>query len=203
MKFATAAALCAMLLALPASAQGVSTDPSLAPPGAYVVDKAHARITWGISHFGVSTYIGWFTSFDIALTFDPNAPEKSTLKASIDPKSVHTLDPKFDEEIASAKFFDAATYPQITFVSTAVEKTGDASGKITGDLTFHGVTKPVVLDVTFHGGMQSPLKNTYVLGFKGQTTIKRSEFGVTEYIDFGLGDEVTITIEGEFDHKGS
>lgn len=203
MKLATAAALAAMLTAVPAMAQGLSTDPSLAPAGAYEVDKAHARVTWEISHFGVSTYIGWFTKFDVALNFDPNAPEKSTLKASIDPKSVHTLDPKFDEEIASAKFFDAGQFPEITFVSTAVEKTSDTTGKITGDLTFHGVTKPVTLDVTFHGGLQSPLKNTYVLGFRGTATIKRSEFGVTEYIDFGLGDDVTVTIEGEFDHKAS
>lgn len=203
MKLVTAAALSAMLLAVPASAQGVSTDATLAPAGAYEVDKAHARISWEISHFGVSTYIGWFTGFDVALKFDPNAPERSTLNVSIDPKSVHTLDPKFDEEIASPKFFDATKYPEITFASTSIEKSSDTSGKITGDLTFHGVTKPVVLDVTFHGGMQSPMKNTYVLGFKGTTTIKRSEFGVTEYIEFGLGDDVTITIEGEFDHKGS
>jgi polyisoprenoid-binding protein YceI len=199
---AAAAALTAVFLTLPAAAQGISTDASLAPAGTYEVDKAHTRVSWQISHFGVSTYTGWFKGFDIELNFDPNAPEKSSLKTTIDPKSVFTFDPKFDEEIASAKFFDAAKYPEITFVSSGIEKTGDTTGKMTGDLTFHGVTKPVTLDVTFHGGMQSPLKNTYVLGFEAKGTIKRSEFGVTEYIDFGLGDDVTITIEGEFDHKG-
>lgn len=196
-------AVAAFLLVAPAAAQGLSTDASLAPAGAYEVDKAHARVSWEISHFGLSTYIGWFTSFDVTFTFDPNAPEKSSLAASIDPKSVHTLDPKFDEEIASEMFFDAAKYPEITFVSKSIEKTGDTTGKITGDLTFHGVTKEVVLDVTFHGGMMSPMKNTYVLGFNAKTTIKRSEYGVTKYVDFGLGDDVTVTIEGEFDHKGS
>ncbi len=196
-------AVAAFLLVAPAAAQGLSTDASLAPAGAYEVDKAHARVSWEISHFGLSTYVGWFTSFDVTFTFDPNAPEKSSLKASIDPKSVHTLDPKFDEEIASEMFFDAAKYPEITFVSKSIEKTGDTTGKITGDLTFHGVTKEVVLDVTFHGGMMSPMKNTYVLGFNAKTTIKRSEYGVTKYVDFGLGDDVTVTIEGEFDHKGS
>ena len=75
MKLATAAALAAMLTAVPAMAQGLSADPSLAPAGSYEVDKAHARVTWEISHFGVSTYIGWFTKFDVALNFDPNAPE--------------------------------------------------------------------------------------------------------------------------------
>lgn len=199
----TTAALAALLLAAPAAAQGVSTDASLAPAGTYEVDKAHARLSWSISHFGVSTYTGWFTGFDVAFSFDPAALEKSTLKATIDPKSVHTLDPKFDEEIASEKFFDAGKYPEITFVSTKVEKTGDTTGTIIGDLTFHGVTKPVTLAVTFHGGMQSPMKNAYVLGFNATATFKRSDFGVTEYIDFGLGDDITVTIEGEFDHKGS
>lgn len=202
MKLRTAA-LAALLLVAPAAAQGLSTDPSLAPAGTYEVDKAHARISWGISHFGLSTYIGWFSKFDISLNFDPNAPEKSSLKATIDPKSVHTLDPKFDEEIASEKFFDAGKFPEISFVSKSVEKTGDTTGKITGDLTFHGVTKEVVFEVVFHGGALSPMKKTYVLGFNAKTTIKRSEYGVTEYVDFGLGDDVTVTIEGEFDHKGS
>lgn len=200
MKLMTAA-LAALFLTAPALAQGVSTDPSLAPAGAYQVDKGHTRVSWQISHFGLSTYTGWFTGFEIELSFDPNAPEKSSLRATIDPKSVSTFDPAFDKKIASETFFDAAKYPEITFASTGIEKTGDTTGKMTGDLTFHGVTKPVTLDVTFHGGMQSPLKNTYVLGFEAKTTIKRSEFGVTEYIAFGIGDDVTVTIEGEFDHK--
>lgn len=197
-------ALALMLAATPAAAQGgLSTDASLAAPGTYEVDKAHARVSWEISHFGLSTYVGWFTNFDVSFTFDPNAPEKSSLKATIDPKSVHTLDPKFDEEIASDKFLNAGQHPEITFVSKSIEKTGDTTGKITGDLTFNGVTKEVVLDVTFHGGMMSPMKNVYVLGFNATTTIKRSEYGVSAYVDFGLGDDVTVTIEGEFDHKGS
>ena len=200
MKLKTAA-LAALLFVAPAAAQGISTDASLAPAGTYEADAAHTRVSWEISHFGLSTYIGWFATFEATLNFDPNAPEKSSLKATIDPKSVHTLDPKFDAEIASEKFFDAAKFPEITFVSTGIERTSDTTGKLTGDLTFHGVTKSVVLDVTFHGGMQSPLKNAYVLGLNGKTTIKRSEFGVTQYIDFGIGDDVTITIEGEFDHK--
>lgn len=202
MKFA-AAAFTALLAVAPAAAQGISADIALAPAGVYQADKAHMRISWAISHFGLSTYTGWFTGFDVTVSLDPNAPAKSSLKATIDPKSVQTFDPKFDAEIASDKFFDAAQFPEITFVSTGIEKTGDTTGKITGDLTFHGVTKPATLDVTFHGGMQSPLKNAYVLGFRATTTIKRSEFGVTEYIAFGIGDEVTVTIEGEFDHQGS
>ncbi|BCW90141.1 Protein YceI [Alphaproteobacteria bacterium SO-S41] len=186
---------------LPAHAQGVSTDASLAPAGTYAADTAHTRISWQLSHFGTSTYTGWFKSFEISLTFDPNAPEKSKLTASVDPTSVSTLDPKFDEEIASAKFLDAAKFPAVTFTAATITKTGETTGTMTGDLTFHGVTKPVTFNVTFHGGTQSAMKNAYVLGFGATATIKRSEFGVIEYIDFGLGDDVTIGIEGEFIHQ--
>ena len=186
---------------LPARAQGVSTDASLAPAGTYAADTAHTRISWQLSHFGTSTYTGWFKSFDISLTFDPNAPEKSKLTASVDPASVSTLDPKFDEEIASAKFLDAVKFPAMTFSAATITKTGETTGTMAGDLTFHGVTKPVTFNITFHGGTQSAMKNAYVLGFAATATIKRSEFGVIEYIDFGLGDDVTIGIEGEFIHQ--
>jgi polyisoprenoid-binding protein YceI len=195
-----AALVAAALLAGPALGQ-VSQDPSLAPAGAYEIDKAHTRITWKLSHLGTSWYNGWFKTFDAKLNFDPAAPEKSTLEATVDTTSVTTLDPKFDEEIASAKFLDASKTPVITFKATGLTKTGDTTGTMTGDLTLHGVTKPVTFDVTFVGGMQSPMKNAYVIGFSATTTFKRSEFGIMEYIDFGLGDDVTVTVDTEFDKK--
>ena len=192
-----------LTLASAAQAEGVSTDPSLAPAGASRVDKAHTRVIWQISHFGTSLYTGWFKTFDVALSFDPNAPEKSTLTASVDPAGVFTLDPVFDAKIAGPDFLDAAKYPEMRFASTSATRTGEASGTITGDLTFHGVTRPVTFDVVFHGGTMSPLKNVYVLGFRATAVIKRSEFGVDAYLDLGLGDEVTVTIEGEFNQKAS
>lgn len=192
----------ALLVSAPAAlAQGVSTDPSLAPAGEYAIDKAHTRITWKISHLGTSWYLGFFSKFDATLTLDPNAPEKSVLKASVQTDSVTTLDPEFDKEIASAKFLDAAKTATITFNSTAIEKTGANTGKVTGDLTLHGVTKPITLDVTFVGGAQSQMKNTYVVGFSATGTFKRSDFGITEYLDFGLGDDITVTVDTEFDKK--
>jgi polyisoprenoid-binding protein YceI len=194
-----AATFAAILVWLPAAhAQAVSADPALAPAGAYAADTAHTRISWSLSHFGTSTYTGWFKDFDIALKFDPNAPEKSELSAKVATASVATLDPAFDAEIAGDQFLNAAQFPDLTFKSTAATRTGDTTGTLTGDLTLHGITKPATFTVTFHGGQQSPLKNAYVLGFNATTTIKRSDFGVTGYLEFGLGDEVTIAIEGEF-----
>ena len=191
------------ILALPVSvaAQSPSTDASLAPSGNYTIDKAHTRVQWKLSHLGTSYYIGWFSGFDASLTFDAASPEKSVLSATVETKSVTTLDAKFNEEIAGPKFLDASKTDQIAFKSTSIEVTGPQTGKVTGDLTLHGVTKPVTLDVTFIAGMQSPMKNAYVIGFSATGTIKRSEFGITEYLDFGLGDDVTITVDTEFDHK--
>ncbi|MFO1238335.1 MAG: YceI family protein [Alphaproteobacteria bacterium] len=192
-----------LVLAPAAQAQGVSTDPSLAPAGDYRADKAHTRVIWQVSHLGTSLYTGWFKTFDIALSFDPNAPEKSALTATVDPASVFTLDPAFDAKIAGPEFFDAAKYPEMTFVSTSATRTGEASGTIAGDLTFHGVTRPVTFDVVFRGGMMSPLGDVYVLGFRATAVIRRSEFGAGAYVDLGVGDEVTLTIEGELDQKPS
>lgn len=199
LRYALAAAL--LLTTAPVVMAQTSTDPAAAPAGAYTIDKAHTRITWKLSHMGFSFYSGWFAKFDANLTFDPAAPEKSVLKATVETASVTTLDPEFDKEIASEKLLNAAKTATITFDSTALVKTGANTGTMTGDLTLNGVTKPVTFDVTLVGGALSPLKKTYVLGFSATATIKRSEFGVTEYVDFGLGDDVTVTVDTEFDHK--
>jgi len=199
MSLRTALLAAALILApAPALAQ-VSTDYSLAPAGAYAIDPAHTRIMWRLSHLGTSFYNGWFAKFDAKLNFNPSAPENSTLEASIDTASVFTLDPKFNEEIASAKFLDSSKTPTITFKATGLTKTGANTGTMTGDMTLHGVTKPVTFEVTFVGGMQSPMKNAYVIGFSATATFKRSDFGITEYLNFGLGDEITVTVDTEFD----
>lgn len=202
MKLRIALLAAALAVAPFAASAQVSQDYSLAPAGEYTIDPAHTRITWKLSHLGTSFYSGWFAKFDATLKFDPTAPEKSKLEASIDTASVFTLDPKFNEEIASAKFLDAPNTPTITFKATGLSKTGANTGTMTGDMTLHGVTKAVKFDVTFIGGMQSPMKNAYVIGFSATTTFKRSDFGITEYLNFGLGDDVTVTVDTEFDKKG-
>lgn len=197
------ALLVASLLAAPlvAQAQGVSHDPKASPAGEYVIDKSHARVQWRISHMGFSYYVGWFSGFDATLAYNPADLAATKLTASVETASATTLNPKLDGEIASEMFLNAAKTPQITFVSTSIEQTGDMTGKVTGDLTMNGVTKPATLEVTFIGGAESPMKKTHVIGFNAVGVVKRSEFGVTQYIDFGLGDEVTIQIDAEFDKK--
>ncbi len=184
------------LTAFPAMAQ-MSTDPAQVQPGAYVLDKSHAKVLWAVSHFGFSTYYGEFTSFDAKLTLDPKAPAKSSLDVTIDIPSVSTNDAKLDAHLKAPDFFNAEKFPKATFKSTKVEPTGPTKAKVTGDLTLLGVTKPVTLDVTFNGAGVGPVSKKVTTGFSAEGTVKRTEFGMNTYAPY-IGDEVKLIISGEF-----
>ncbi len=200
MRLQTLAAI-AGLLSQTACAAPVTTDPGSAPAGAYKLDATHARLTWQISHLGVSTYTGWFTKFDMSLGFDPAAPEKSAFDAIVDAASIHTLDPKFDAQIAGDEFLEAAKYPQVSFHSATITRTGPTTGVLNGEMRLHGVAKPVSFNVTFTGTMVNPMSKHRILGFHAEGKLKRSDFGITRYLEFGLGDEITIIFDGEFEHR--
>ncbi len=174
-------------------------EPTAAPAGNYTLDPTHASVTWSLSHAGLSKYTARFDNISGALNFTPDTPQNSTVDIRIDPKSVSTGLPKFDEEIAtSGKYFDAETFPEIRFVSTNIKLTGDTTGLITGDLTVKGVTKPVTLDVTFNGAGKSFGNPGKTLGFSATTKFLRSNFNMGHLVNFGIGDEVTLRIETEF-----
>lgn len=194
----TAAFLIAALAAAPALAAGPSTDLAQVEGGHFAIDKSHAKIIFSTSHFGFSTYYGIFTDFDAKLDFDPKAPAKSTLDVQINMNGLDTTNPKLDAHLKSADFFDVAKFPQAGFKATKIEVTGPTTGKITGDLTLHGVTKPVTLDTSFNGGGVNPMSKAYVLGFNATGVVKRSEFGISTFVP-AVGDDVTLTISGEFD----
>ncbi|MDX1974075.1 MAG: YceI family protein [Rickettsiales bacterium] len=175
------------------------------PAGDYQLDKTHASLTWKVSHMGLSNYTARFTRMDATLNFDPKDPTKSKLVATVDPTSVRTDYPNadkkdFDAELAKGEtWFNAGKFPEIKFVSTSIDKTGEKTGKVHGNLTFLGVTKPLTLDVTFNGAYaQKPMVNTPGIGFSATAKLKRSDWGFSTYIPT-LGDEVTLLIEVEFD----
>lgn len=201
MKLGTAAVLLALavgpVLAPSASFAQAVTDLDKVEGGAFALDKTHAKIIFAYSHFGYSTSYGQFTDFDAKLAFDPKAPAKSALEVSVNMDGIFTNVPKLDAHLKAPDFFDAAKFPTATFKSTAIEVTGPTTGKITGDLTLHGVTKPVVLDATFNGGGTHPVSKKYVVGFNATAKVKRSEFGISLYAPM-VGDDVTLTISGEF-----
>ena len=115
----------------------------------------------------------------------------------MDVGSVTTTNPKLDEHLKSPDFFDVAKFPTASFKAGTITVTGPAAGTIAGQLTLHGVTKPVVLKASFNGAGVNPVSKKYVLGFDATTVLKRSEFGITTYVPM-VGDEVTLTISGEF-----
>ena len=175
------------------------------PAGVYEVDKAHASITWKVMHMGLAKYTARFTKFDADLNYNPTEPTQSTLKVTIDPTSIETDYPNPEKEDFNAKlatnedWFNAGEFPEITFTSTAIEMTGENTGKVTGDLAMLGVTKPVTLDVTFNGAYaEKPMSAVPAMGFSGHTTIKRSDWGFGTYVPM-IGDEVEILVEAEFE----
>lgn len=199
-----AAALFLAPLAVAPVALAQTTPVADLPAGAYTQDPTHTSVTFKVKHMGLSNYTARFAKAEIALVFDTKDPSKSTVSAVIDPLSIRTDYPfadkkDFDKELSSdANWFNAGKFPTITFKSTKVEVTGENTGKVTGDLTLLGVTKPVVLDVTFNAGYaKHPMAGMPAVGFSATTTIKRSDWGFTTFVP-AIGDEVQIFIESEF-----
>jgi len=194
--------------ATPAAAQA----PSDAPAGEYTMDLAHTSVNFRLSHMGLSHYTARFTKADGKLAFDPANPAAQSVTATIDANSLQTNYPDaakldFDAEIEK-EFLETAKFPQITFKSTKVEPTGPRAAKVTGDLTLHGVTKPVTLDATFNGGFPAGGMDPAGarIGFSAKGTFKRSDFGIAFGIPapgttMGVGDEIEVTIESEFTKK--
>lgn len=207
MKLYAAALIAASLLApaFPApSVYAAVPAPADVPSGTYKIDLTHASVVWKVKHMGLAMYASRFTKFDAVIKYDAATPIKSSVVVTIDPKSVRTDYPfpekeNFDAKLATdAKIFNANAFPEIKFVSTRLIRMGAVSGKLKGDLTMLGVTKPVTLDVVLSGTMKEhPFSKKPALGFSATGTIKRSDFGMT----FGtpmVGDDVQLDINAEF-----
>jgi polyisoprenoid-binding protein YceI len=192
-------------LSAPAFAQGASQ----APAATYGVDKTHSAVMWKGLHQGLSWYTARFTNFDITVDFNPSDVSKSKVTATIDPKSIETdyarmrpanRNDDFNAELANGeRFFNSAKFPQITFVSTAITKTGENTGKMVGNLTFLGVTKPVTLDVTYIGNRNDPRLQKHKIGFQATGTLKKTDFGMSP--GGSIADDVKIEINAELIQK--
>ncbi len=160
----------------------------------YVLDPGHTFVLWHINHFGFSNPTGkWMANGTLIL--DEKDPKNSKVDVLIPLANLTTGIPKLDTHLNSKDFFDVTTYPSAKFVSNKVEVTGQTA-KVYGTLTLHGVSKPVVLDVTLNKIGISPITNKKTAGFSAKTQVKRSDFGINKYLP-GLGDDVTIEIEAE------
>lgn len=172
------------------------------PAGEYRLDPRHASVLFRIRHQGLAWFTARFDTKAATLTLDPADPSRSQLSASVDANSVNTGvlnaqgERAFDASIGRA--LGAEATPTITFVSTSIERTGQNTGRITGDLTMNGQTHPATLDATFVGDTNDLLRGgSRVLGFSAQGTIDRTQWGVNDWRAF-TGEEVQIVIEAEF-----
>ncbi|GJD45650.1 Protein YceI [Methylobacterium cerastii] len=189
----------ALLAGTPALAQA-TRDPAQIQSGTYAVDPGHTQVGWRVSHMGFSNYAGGFSDVSGSLTLDPKNPAASKLSIKVPVASVTTTSAKLTGELKGDQWLDAGKYPDMTFVSTKVAPAGKDHAKVTGDLTLHGVTKPVTLDVTLVGAGANPLSKKYTVGFEATGTLKRSEFGVKTYVPL-IGDELHLTIAGAFERQ--
>jgi polyisoprenoid-binding protein YceI len=176
------------------------------PAGAYTLDKAHATLLFRVNHLSFSHYTARFSKFDAQLQFDPANLAASNVRVTVDPKSISADNAPegFMATLAGPEWLDAAKYPQITYRSTKVERTAANGLRIDGQLSLHGVTRPVTLTGTYNGGYAGhPFDPHARIGFSAKGMLKRSEFGVATGIPapgttMGVGDDVEIIIEAEF-----
>ncbi|MCF4126276.1 YceI family protein [Methylobacterium sp. SyP6R] len=188
-----------LALAVPASAQA-TRDPAQIQAGSYVVDPNHTQALFTVNHFGFSPYTGIFSDVSGTLDLQPAKPAESKLKVSIPVKSLYAPSQHLVDSLKSDKWLDAAQFPEMTFTSTKVTPEGKDKAKVVGDLTLHGVTKPVTLEVTLVGAGANPMNKKQTVGFEAKGTLKRSDFGVKTFVP-AVSDEVQLTLHGAFERK--
>ena len=160
-------------------------------------DQAHSEVEFSIRHMSVSNVHGHFGKVAATILWNEAEPGKSTVTATIDVSTIDTGVPGRDSDLKSDSFFDAAKFPTATFVSSGVVKDGGGF-TVTGNLTLHGVTKPVVLSVEGPSGPVPEMDHKPHAGFTATTTISRTAFGIGgKYPAAMVGDEVKLTIEVE------
>lgn len=198
--------LCALIamFAVPTTAADDVTMPSTTfPPeatGTYTLDKSHAFVLSSVLHMGFSNYYIRFNQFDASLQFDAADVTKSKLDFTVHTGSADSHNSELEAKMQDTQFFNVSKFPTAHFTSTSIEKLSDRTGRITGNLTLLGITKPITLDVVFHGYAVNSFTQTPTLGFSATGSFKRSDFGMIAYVPM-VGDEVTLRVETEFNKK--
>jgi polyisoprenoid-binding protein YceI len=182
-----------------ALAAALIAAPAFAAPEKFTIDSSHAQIVFTYNHLGYSTGYGMFSGFAGTVNYDAAEPAASTVSVSFPAKLMLTgWQARFDH-FMSPDFFDATDDEVVTFTSTAVEVTGEKTGKITGDLTLNGVTKSVVLDavLTTEGPYPlPPFEGKPAVGFNATTTLLRSDYNLGNFAPF-ISDEVQVEMSFE------
>ena len=179
-------------------AAGFFLNPGVAAAEDYLIDtkNSHAFIQFQITHLGYSWLLGRFNRFEGTFTYDEKAPAASSVKVSIDTASIDSNNAERDKHLRSDDFLDAGKYPKATFVSTSFEPTGEMTATMKGNLTMHGVTRPVEIEVTQVGAGKDPWGG-FRRGFEGTTRLALADYN----INFNLGPaskevELYLSVEG-------
>jgi polyisoprenoid-binding protein YceI len=191
LKLPTLSAVATALLLLTLSAASQDT---------WQLDPPHSSAQFSVRHLGVSTVRGAFTKVSGTVLYDAADPGKSSIQTTIDATSVDTRVDMRDKDLRSPNYLDVEKYPTITFKSKKIEAAGAGKLKVTGDLTIHGVTKEVILDVD---GPSAPIKDPWGnqrMGASATTKINRMDFGVAGAPGM-VGDDITITLDIEMTKK--
>jgi len=185
-------ALAAAIVAAPSGAR--------AEPQRFVLDPEHLTVGFLVSHIGYADTLGLFRDVEGSFVFDEATRTLSDLEVVVRTASVDTFHEARDEHVRSGDFLDAETHPEMTFVMTGAEASGETTGTVTGDLTLRGETRPITLDVTLNkiGAYPPGFPPAYVVGVSVRGAIDRSDWGMTYGVDSGLvGDRVSLLIEAE------
>jgi polyisoprenoid-binding protein YceI len=172
---------------------------SAAMGAGYQLEKTHVDVLFAVSHLGFTQKHGSFRDLDAKLDCDPEKLEACKVEVVIRAASIDTGHEGRDKDLKSDRFFDVVKYPEIRFVSRKVSRARDNGVRVEGELTLHGVTKPLTLEGTLNKIGPNPFDNKPTLGFSVHGALKRSDFGVAALIP-RIGDDVTITIDAEFNH---
>lgn len=194
----------------PGNADRVPPAPAAAvPAGSYSLDKGHASLIFRVNHLGFSNYTARFKRFDARLQFDPQNLAASKVVATVDASSLETDFPDptqvdFNALLKGDEWLNVAKFPEMKFESRQIDVMGANTVRINGDLTMHGVTRPIMLEARFNGGYAGhPMDPNARIGFSAHGTLQRSEFGIAYGIPapgttLGVGDDVDVIIEAEF-----
>ncbi len=165
----------------------------------WTVDKAHSNVKFTVTHLMVSDVDGVFKTYDATITAAQPDFSDAKFQITLQTASITTDNDQRDKHISSPDFFDVATFPAITFTSNGITKTSDKHYKLNGNLTLHGVTKPVAFDLWYRGTIVNPMSKADDAGFQLTGTIKRSDFNLgSKYPGAVVSDEVAIKANGEF-----
>ena len=192
-------AIAAPLIAQQPMAIPGTADASRVTAGTYTMDSAHTLIGWRVNHLGFNDYFGIFGNPTGTLTLDPANPAAAKLSVQVPISGLVVASDKLSEHLMSGDFFNAATHPTASFVSTGVTVDGE-DAQISGDLTLNGVTKPVTISARFTGAGANPMSKAETIGFEGKTVIKRSDFGISYGVP-AVSDEVALGITAAFEKR--